>query len=219
MYRKLFNLRVLFFFLLFSTMLVQAQEDSIVVETQTSSDESYYKLKYESLDMFLRDETRLFKIAISPFKPNEKYDFSIVLTQLSYESKLGKAWSGLAELNQELMLLSHGTVLINSFDLGVRHYINKSKQIQQGLSGNNCNGVYAGAKASGLVRATTRFAENAQDRYISLIPSPELNIGIQQRISNFFYVDANAFVNYNFQLSEPGFGIKILIGLAISAGE
>lgn len=219
MNRKYFNLRIFSFFLLFISPVVQAQEDSVVVEPLSAIEDPYYKLKYESLDMFLRDETRLFKIAVSPFKPNEKYDFSIILTQLSYERKFGKAWSGIAELNQELMLLSNGTILINAFDLGVRHYINKSKQIAQGLSGNNCNGLYAGFKASGLVKGTTDFSEGMQDRYVSLIPSPELNIGIQQRISNLFYVDANAFVNYNFQLREPGFGLKILIGLAINVND
>lgn len=210
---------VLFFILLIFTIDVYAQEDSVFVEPLSAIEDPYYKLKYESLDMFLRDETRLFKIAISPFKPNERYDFSIILTQLSYERKFGKAWSGIAELNQELMLLSSGTILINSFDLGVRYYINKSKQIQKGLSGNNCNGLYAGVKASGLARATTRFSEEMQDRYVSLIPSPELNVGIQQRISNLFYVDANAFVNYNFQYRETGFGLKILIGLAINVND
>lgn len=219
MYSKLIIIPALCLFMLLPGQFVLAQEDSVTVETFASVDDSYYKLKYESLDLFLRDEKRLLKIAVSPFKPNEKYDFSIVLSQLSYERKLGKAWSGIAELNQELMLLKTGTVVINSFDPGFRHYINKSKKIQEGLSGNNCNGLYAGAKASGLLKSTTLYENGTHDRYISLIPVPEINVGIQQRISNLFYVDANAFVNYNFQLQKPGLGIKVLIGLAFSAGE
>ena len=195
----------------------QTQEDSVKVESLSDGNDAYYNLKYELLDLFLRDETRLFKFAVSPFKPNEKYDFSIILSQLAYERKFGGAWSGVAELNQELMLFPTSTILVNSFDLGLRNYFNKSKQISRGLSGNNCNGLYLGGKASGLLKATTLFSAGSHDNYVSLIPMPELNIGIQQRIGNLFYVDANAFVNYSFQLMEPGYGIKILIGLAVSA--
>jgi len=198
---------------------VRAQEDSVVVVSQEATDETYYKLKYESLDMFLRDETRLFKIAVSPFKPNEKYDFSIILSQLAYERKLNNSWSGVAELNQEFMILKDGNIFINSFDLGVRNYLFKAKQIRKGVSGNNCNGLYVGAKASSLLRATKLANAGTHDSYVGFNPMPELNVGIQQRISNLFYVDANAFVNYNFETSEPGIGLKILIGFAINAGE
>lgn len=209
---------------LLMTVGAQAQSDSVKVdnvndESQAAANDAYYNFKYESLDLFLRDETRLFKFAVSPFKPNEKYDFSIILSQLAYERKFGKSWSGLAELNQELMLFPNSTIVVNSFDLGIRNYFNKRKQIDKGISGNNCNGFYYGAKASGLLKATTLFSAGSHDTYVSLIPMPELNIGIQQRISNLFYVDANAFVNYNFQLAEAGYGIKILIGLAINAEE
>ena len=201
------------------TIGVRAQEDSVVVVSQEATDETYYNLKYESLDMFLRDETRLFKIAVSPFKPNEKYDFSIILSQLAYERKLNKSWSGVVEINQEFMILKDGNIFINSFDLGVRNYLFKAKQIRKGISGNNCNGLYAGAKASNLIRATKLATAGTHDSYVGFNPTPELNIGIQQRISNLFYVDANAFVNYNFETSEPGLGLKILIGFAINAGE
>lgn len=204
--------------LLFSSV-IYAQNDSVAVENHTAGDDSYYKLKYESLDLFLRDETRLFKVAVSPFKPNEKYDFSIVLSQLAYERKFNNAWSGIAELNQEFMLLQNGNILINSFDLGVRNYFLKAKQILQGLSGNNCNGLYAGAKASGILSATHFFNDGSHDDYIGFKPAPELNIGIQQRISHLFYVDANAFVNYNLFTQEPGYGIKILLGLTFNVGE
>lgn len=220
---KKLNISILF--LLMMVLGIRAQEktdvktDSVILESQQVNDENYYKLKYEMLDLFLRDETRLFKLAVSPFKPNEKYDFSIILSQLAYERKFSKTWSGVAELNQELMLLSKGTILLNNFDLGLRAYINKSKQIRQGQSGNNCNGIYFGGKASGLLRATMLFSDGSHDNFVGFNPMPELNIGIQQRISNLFYVDANAFVNYNFDLMEPGLGIKILIGLAIAADD
>ena len=204
---------------LFFSLVVRAQEDSVVSVSQQDADESYYNLKYESLDMFLRDETRLFKIAVSPFKPNEKYDFSIVLSQLAYERKLNNAWSGVAELNQEFMILKDGIIFINSFDLGIRNYLFKAKQIRKGVSGNNCNGLYAGAKASNLLRATKLANAGTHDSYVGFKPMPELNVGIQQRISNLFYVDANAFINFNFDTNQPGLGLKVLIGLAINAGE
>lgn len=211
---------LLMLFLFFQTNAqAQVEKDSVTIESQLINSDTYYNLKYEALDIFLRDEIRLFKVSVSPFKPNEKYDFSILLSQLAYERKFHKSWSFIAELNQELMLLSTSTVFVNSLDLGVRNYFNKAKQIRLGLSGNNCNGFYFGAKASGLLRATTLFSEGNHQNFVSLIPMPEMNIGIQQRISNLFYVDANAFVNYNFTLSNPGFGIKVLIGLAISADE
>jgi len=220
MYLKSVKFRtILTFALIVFSIGVRAQEDSVVVVSQQAADETYYNLKYESLDMFLRDETRLFKIAVSPFKPNEKYDFSIILSQLAYERKLNNSWSSIAELNQEFMILKDGNIFINSFDLGVRNYLFKAKQIRKGLSGNNCNGLYAGAKASSLLQATKLATAGTHDSYVGFNPMPELNIGIQQRISNLFYVDANAFVNYNFETSEPGLGLKILIGFTINAGE
>lgn len=234
MYRNLINKLLTTLVVLISSISTVAQNDTIVVEilptkaehrkdsilidSQTTTD-SYYKLKYEYLDLLLRDETRLFKLAISPFKPNEKYDFSIILSQLGYERKINATFSGIAELNQELMLLNQGNIFINSFDIGIRAYLNKAKQIRNGISGNNCNGIYIGAKASGIIQGVTQFSKTGNDRYVSFNPMPELNVGIQQRISNLFYVDATTFVNYNFSSSEPGFGIKLLIGLAIDAGE
>lgn len=238
MYRNLINKLLTTLVVLISSISIVAQNDTIVVEilptqgltelhhrpdsifieSQTATD-SYYKLKYEYLDMLLRDETRLFKLAISPFKPNEKYDFSIILSQLGYERKINATFSGIAELNQELMLLNQGNIFINSFDVGFRAYISKEKQIDRGVSGDNCNGIYIGAKASGIIQGITQFSKTGNDRYVSFNPMPELNIGIQQRISNLFYVDATTFVNYNFSSSEAGFGIKLLIGLAIDTGE
>jgi len=219
MYIKFYLYPVILTLTLFFSMGVLAQEDSVQVDSQKAADESYYNLKYESLDMFLRDETRLFKMAVSPFKPNEKYDFSIVLSQLAYERKLNNAWSGVAELNQEFMILKDGIIFINSFDLGIRNYLFKAKQIRKGVSGNNCNGLYAGAKASNLLSATKLANAGTHDSYVGFKPMPELNVGIQQRISNLFYVDANAFINFNFDTNKPGLGLKVLIGLAINAGE
>lgn len=219
MKRNLLLLKITFTVLFLNNIVIHAQQDTIVVESLATDKDDYYKLKYETLDMFLRDESRLFKFAVSPFKPNEKYDFSIILSQLAYESKLAKNWSVVAEMNQEFMLLKDGVVFINSFDPGVRNYFFKTRQIEKGISGNNCNGVYAGIKASNLLRATKTIIDSSNDTYVGFYIIPELNLGIQQRISNLFYVDANAFVNYNTATNKPGFGLKVLIGLAINAGE
>jgi len=240
MYRNIINRLMLMLVAIFSSLCVFAQNDtirvevlptnaiinsysiqspdSILIESQPATD-SYYNLKYEYLDMLLRDETRLFKLGISPFKPNEKYDFSILLSQLAYERKYNSTLAGIVELNQELMLLKQGSIFINSFDIGIRAYLNKKKQIRKGISGNNCNGIYAGSKLSSLLQAVTQFTDESHDTYVSFRPMPELNIGIQQRISNLFYVDATTFINYNFESRKPGFGIKLLIGLAVDAGE
>lgn len=219
MKRNLLLLKITFTLLVLNNIVISAQQDTIVVESLAADKNDYYKLKYETLDMFLRDETLLFKFAVSPFKPNERYDFSIILSQLAYESKLAKNWSVVAELNQEFMLLKDGVVFINSFDPGVRNYLLKTRQIEKGISGNNCNGVYAGIKASNLLRATKTMIDNSNDTYVGFYIIPELNLGIQQRISNLFYVDANVFVNYNTSTNKSGFGLKVLIGLAINAGE
>lgn len=219
MFQKFVKFKICFAVALFLSLGAFAQVDSITTVNQQDTDDSYYNLKYEYLDMFLRDETGLFKIAISPFKPNQKYDFSIILSQLAYERKLNKRWSIVTELNQEFMLMKDGNIFINSFDLGVRNYLFKAKQIRKGLSGNNCNGFYAGAKVSNLLIATKFANAGTCDNYVGFKPIPELNIGIQQRISNLFYVDANAFVNYSFKANKPGLGLKILIGLVINAGE
>lgn len=219
MNRNLLLLKIAFTLLVLNNIVLHAQQDTIVVENVAADNNDYYNLKYETLDMFLRDETRLFKFAVSPFKPNERYNFSIILSQLAYERKLKKNWSSVAELNQEFMLLTDGNVFVNSFDLGIRNYFLKANQIKKGTSGNNCNGVYTGIKASNLLRATKMLTADTHDNYVGFNFIPELNMGIQQRINNLFYVDANAFVNYDFKVNEPGFGLKVLIGFAINAGE
>lgn len=210
------------FICLFSinTINSQTQEVNSVVEIQQDSNDAYYNLKYEHLDVLLRDETRLFKISVSPFKPSEKYDFSIWVLQLAYEKKMNEMWSGVAEINQNFIFGSNGTSLFTSLDFGMRRYLNKSMQIRRGTSGNNCNGLYAGGKISGIVEALSTVSAGYQNRSLQFAPKPELNIGIQHRINNTFYVDANAFMNHDLiYTNKTGFGINVLIGLAINADE
>ncbi len=178
MHKNQFKRKAIFILMLLSKIVTQAQNDSISIVSQQFDNDNYYNLKYESLDMFLRDETRIFKISVSPFKPNEKYDFSIFLSQLAYERKLNKTWSAIAELNQEFMFLKDGNFFINTFDLGIRNYFLKSKQIQNRVSGDNCNGPYIGAKLSKIIDASILSTNATNDRYVGFNPTPEVNIGI-----------------------------------------
>lgn len=221
--KKMINFKTymvaVFIVFLFHGINTAAQNDTIVVESEIiDNHDIYYKHKYQYLDVSLSDETRLFKFALQPFKPSENYNFGVLSLQLAYEKKLTPSISLTNEINANMMWTESGNVRSTGFAIGTRWYPGKNSRIDQGLSGNNCNGYYLGLKANNLLKSTA-FRDSATNiqflRGMSFRPIPEVSIGFQQRLTKLFYVDASTFVNYNFY-DEGGFGFGLLVLLGIS---
>lgn len=209
-------------FALFQVNFTVAQSDSITVELEKRSDtDTYYKHKYQYLDISLGDQKRLFKFALQPFKPGNFYNFTVLNVQLAYEKKVSTSISFVNEINASFNWLDSGKVYTTNFAIGARWYPEMKQRIEDGKSGNNCNGYYIGLKASILKAIAFRDKKQGYpyDRVIDIFdPTPEFSIGLQQRFSNLFYVDANAFVNYSFQ-SGAGYGIMVLLGISLNVED
>lgn len=213
----------IFLIAFFSGFIAFAQSDSIVVQSEIlSGQDTYYKHKYQYLDVNLSDETKLFKFSLQPFKPSESYSFGVLSLQLAYESKISKSISLTSEINANMMWTAESDFKSTCFAIGSRWYAGKNKRIKQGISGNNCNGYYLGLKANNILRSIV-LHDNTQNlpysRYISFDPTPEISLGLQQRIANLIYVDASTFINYSFQKGELGFGLLVLLGISLNVED
>lgn len=175
-----------------------AQTDSMQVsysqEASDSSDYNYHR-KYQYLDINLKNETNLLKVAIPTFSNrNEKLNnYDLVI---EFEKEITPGFSAYLD---DYLTYSDNTQLENkllNFNLGIRYYILKRKQINYGISGNNVNGLYIDLNSS--------ISNQYQDFLSDYSPLDnfyyDLNIGlgIQKRLNNWSYIDALAYCSpYN----------------------
>jgi hypothetical protein len=110
--------------------------------------------------------------------------------------------------------------------LGGRYYFLKKRDIEQGRSGNNCQGVYGPLKMSDLlslvtVRSEDPFADPldhqaALYRVLRGSLTPEIGIGFQQRLDYHLYFDSALSCNYDILHNDFGFQIRVLFGVLFS---
>jgi hypothetical protein len=198
-----------------------AQSDSIMVESEMiNGNDDYYAHKYQYLDMSLSDQTKILKFGLQPFKPGN-YDFGVINIQAAYERKLNKSFSAVSEINSNLNMLDSAKIFSINFSIGARWYPFMKQRIMEGKSGNNCNGYYIGIKLDVLKSIAMRDLKQSYpyNRGVYLDnPGMELSAGLQQRLSNIFYIDANAFVNYSIQ-DGPTYGLMVLLGISFNVED
>ncbi|MBN1925698.1 MAG: hypothetical protein JW798_07680 [Prolixibacteraceae bacterium] len=189
-------------------------------EIETGNDE-YYNLKYDYLEIMLSDETKLLKFALQPFKPSEDYTFLSLTMQAAYEKKINSSFSIVNEINSNFLIDKETSLHITHYSLGTRWYPGKKKSIETGISGNNCNGYYIGLKASHIFDIAYIREDEKNDlfHFFSFKPTPEISLGIQQRLKKRFYIDVNAFFNYSFFDREFGYGIVGLFGISFNVDD
>ncbi|HNT94381.1 MAG TPA: hypothetical protein PKJ71_11870, partial [Bacteroidales bacterium] len=110
--------------------------------------------------------------------------------------------------------------------LGGRYYFLKKREIEQGRSGNNCQGVYGLFKMSDLLSLITLREKDADpdplshepylERFIKGSLTPEIGIGYQQRLDYHLYFDSALSCNYNILDKDFGFQISFLFGVLFS---
>lgn len=214
---------ILLIVLIMSVKFSFGQADSIQVETEiVDSHGVYYEHKYRYLDVMLSDETKLFKFALQPFKPNENFNFGVLSLQLAYENKLSYSISITSEIYSNLVWTEESNLYSTGLAVGMRWYPTKNAQIRKGLSGDNCNGYYLGLKASNLLRSQALKRKTpvpTYDRHVNFLLMPEASLGLQQRITNRFYVDAYTFVNYDVIDKSVGFGLQVLLGISLNVED
>jgi hypothetical protein len=97
----------------------------------------------------------------------------------------------------------------SDLDYGIRYYFFIQRKIKEGISGNNCNGAYAGFFLMNLnqfeyqqINLSYGNFYNINVNYynfyhlINKSPTFNLNLGVQKRLNNFSFIDANIFVQY-----------------------
>lgn len=198
------------------------QSDSIHIETEIIdfNENSYFKHKYNYLDIALKDENKLLKIGIQPFKPNDQFDFSVLILHAGYESKVARSFSIVNEVNSTMTWYKGKSTHLTGYSLGVRYYYLKANQLKEKTSGNNCNGPYLQCISRDLLSLQTERIKIKNNKYldrnIDLSFKLEVGAGIQQRLNRKLYFDANVWANYPLHYGEKiTYGMTVLFGGAI----
>jgi len=187
--------------------LLFAQTDSLQIrysqEPSDSSDYNYHR-KYEYLNINLKDETKMFKIAIPTFSNrNEKLNnYDLVI---EFEKKIT---SGFSAYLDDYLSYSDNTQLENrllNFFLGIRYYFLKHQQINYDISGNNVNGLYIDLSSSIYNHYQDFFSDYSP--LDNFFPDLKIGLGIQKRLNNWSFLDALAY--YSPYQSNIGLCFKI----------
>lgn len=204
-----------------------AQTDTVLIETELQQDqEFYYRNKYRYLDVRLGDEDRLLKIGIQPFKPSDNFSFLVFTLHGGFEQKINTSLTAVTEINSVMTWTEEEAFHQQGISLGGRYYFLKKREIEQGRSGNNCQGVYGLFKMSDLLSLITLRADDADpdplshephlERFIKGSLTPEVGIGYQQRLDYHLYSDSSLSCNYNILDNDFGFQICFLFGVLFS---
>ncbi|MDF1560606.1 MAG: hypothetical protein P1P83_10425 [Bacteroidales bacterium] len=204
-----------------------AQTDTVRVETELQQDqEFYYRNKYRYLDVRLGDEDRLLKIGVQPFKPSDNFSFLVFTLHGGIEQKINTSLTAVTEINSVMTWTEEEAFHQQGISMGGRYYFMKKREIEQGRSGNNCQGVYGLFKLSDLLSLITLRDKNAGpdplshdhhlERFIKGSLTPEIGIGYQQRLDYHLYFDSSLSCNYNILDNDFGFQISVLFGVLFS---
>ena len=204
-----------------------AQTDTVKIETELQQDQDfYYRNKYRYLDVRLGDEDRLLKIGVQPFKPSDNFNFLVFTLHGGFEQKLTTSISVVTELNSVMTWTEEQAFHQQGISLGGRYYFLKKKEIEQGRSGNNLQGVYGLFKMSDLLSLVTIREKDSDPDPFSRDPllersirgslTPEIGIGYQQRLDYHLYFDSALSCNYNILDNDFGFQISFLFGVLFS---
>jgi hypothetical protein len=201
---------------------IRAQADSAHItyssENSDSSDYNYHR-KYQYLDINLKDEPNMFKIAVPAFttthftntnNSDTKNNYGVLF---SFEKKLNKVLSVYVENENDFIRVA-SALQTHTYEValnwGARYYFLMKNRIKEGVSGNNCNGVYVDFglyKLNRIKYVTVKVIENSKSFAVNdtrLFNSPDLtlNLGLQKRLNNFSYIDSRLFLSYTINRSE-----------------
>jgi hypothetical protein len=201
-----------------------SQKDSVSIcfsQEEVDSSFDYNKqLKYRHLDinLNLKDETWLFKIGlpgfgISSYKGPKGVEYENIGFSLTFEKKISQSVSFLIQNSNSFKKSksSADSIFYNSsLDYGIRYYFLMKKRIREGISGNNCSGVYLDFFIMNLnMFEYQKYKISFQNFYDSRVikyynyshllnksPTFSFNLGVQKRLNNFSFIDAKIFVQY-----------------------
>lgn len=222
------NRKLIFTTLVFICLLIlksHGQTDSSKVNySEESSDSSDFKYRrvYQYLDINMKNEKRLFKISPG-FNFSDVY--SALRFQISYEWKIKKQYS--VSLNAFTLFTRTKDYNYSYFDnqsylysnnstigLNFRYYFTLKKRMENGISGNNLNGLYVGL-GTHLLSYNQNYNSHYPNNYNPGLQmffdefNPSLSIGLQKRLNNWSYFDVftsaalndkKLFINLGFNL-------------------
>ncbi len=208
----------------FNYCLFSQTDSSKVSYSQESSDSSDYNYhrKYQYLDINLKEETKMFKIGIPTFTVNySKSTFQSSSTEnlglfFIYERKFNPSLSLIIENDnsfnntQYSVTNSSGSFDYTTYlDWGIRYYFLMQKRIKEGISGNNCNGLYVDFFIRDLNQFQFQHSIQSQgnlyyfniyffdfSKILNKSPEFQLNLGLQKRLNNYSFIDTKFFIEY-----------------------
>lgn len=188
-----------------------AQIDSSRVNySEELKDSSDYKFRrtYQYLDINLKNERMLFKLSPGYSFSHDRLNLNV---NLGIERKVEKSFS-IIVTNQLYYQTTekYDNYYFNTIGTGFRYYSSLKKRINQGISGNNLNGLYF---EFGLNNIVTFFSLSNEIIFFRL-PDPSFSFGIQRRLNNwsFFDIFSKSYFVDGFFYSSLGFNIGFAWG-------
>ncbi|MEO1052893.1 MAG: hypothetical protein AAFX87_19820 [Bacteroidota bacterium] len=178
------NLFILFF-LCFAITEVVAQSDSTNIQfLEESIEESDYKdgKKYDYFSRDLIEEKFQFRAAIENPTYTSAFIYPLSVLSIGAEYKLAKSYSILGKF------IRAGDFDATGYEFAVRHYYNKKKKIEEGLSANNMNGGYV---AIGYERLRNEFGDSYSRTNVL-----KAHWGVQQRLGKLGFFGFNLGFDY-----------------------
>ena len=181
------------------------------LENADSSDYNYHR-KYQYLDINLKNETNILKLALPAFGNSQGfYPASFNSFYLIFEKKINTSISLMLE-NSNIFTQEHKypnpyANYSSYLNYGIRKYLFMEKRIKEGTSGNNFNGEYIDFFIMGLNeygyhnKTAGNFDLSFSDfsHIINKSPTFEIGLGLQKRLNNYCFLDTKIFISYGLE--------------------
>ena len=217
---------VFFIGILCTVSLLHGQVDTndvLMYEEQIDTSDYYYKSKYRYLDINLKEDRSLVKFGLFPFIPGGAYQFGTFFFQAAYESKIGKQFSVVREFNVETLFGfdNNQSVVVSGIGLSARYYPGMKRRINEGISGDNVNGIYFSFSTENIfqymiLRESHEINGTSKNSYLEFSPDFFLTGGFQKRLTRLFYIDARIYTGYLLHDNSFTGGAKILLGMSFN---
>lgn len=169
---------------------ISAQEDTITYREELKENSDFnYRRSYQYLDIKMKNEKLLFKIAPFFYISNLTNGISC---DFAFERKIAKAFSLQVFNISGMGFYNFENVFGGNLSLELRYYPGMKSRINKGLSGNNLSGLYISSGLSDIVQYS--FSNSV---FFESHPSLNGTLGYQSRLSNWAYLDVFAILSYD----------------------
>lgn len=219
---RTFTIMVMTGLIFIGVIKAQVLPENSLVQTEDSTDHQYERV-YTYLDINLNDEKSMFKISPQYYLSKRYQYFNL---KILYEIKVSKTISfsvnnmtqiSSNKVNTSFYSLSLKTVskVYNSTGVSFRYYYLMKRNIKEGISGDNLNGLYIEMGFSDIFNFNFSNEPYSQKTKFISIQNYSLNIGLQRRINKWSFYDVFLQSGISKQFENYYSGIGFRIGFAL----